>query len=1035
MRLMDTQRLISIAVLALLLGACGSDNPISTPDDVADEDASSTGDIDGEDVADDADPDAEEDADEDVDPDTGEDADADEDVPDAEPDTPTDVVSELCPPDQCEIDGKCVENGSVNPDNPCELCLVPAFQMGWSYDNTATCDDGDLCTIEDTCFEGTCMGVIKTCVAPGSCSSAECNPDTGECEVSFVEGACSDRDRCTVGDTCVEGVCEPGATTLSCDDGNPCTIDACDAALGCTNTPDVGAACDDGNQCTIGDVCNELGMCAPGGDTMDCDDASLCTIDWCDPGLGCQHRSIADMCTDDNPCTNEMCHPRYGCIYPFNSDPCSDGDACTSGDVCYYGVCTGVPTPIDDGNLCTDDFCDPDTGVVSNTNNTDACDDLDACTVGDMCSEGGCVSGTDRLDCQDDNVCTFNWCDPIEGCMSEPASAVCDDDNVCTRGDRCSAGECVGDLIDCDDFNDCTADFCDPVDGCTSTLIVSNECRPTITVTYPPRGATIRDTGSGTVTVTGNVHSGAGEVYRVTVNGDFAFPNDSGDFALEIPADYGGNFLVIEAEDTEGATRKVVQSFLFSDTYYLSNAAGTTGHNPEGLGFYLSDAALGVLGEIFELAVGGLDLSDILPDPVLREFSHTVRPRGANPITYGAPSAMLDSRPQGIYLNAGIPNLRARLEIDGWACDGDVDYTATSLEVTAIMAMSVVNNQLVADLQNVNATIQGGDLDIDCFLGDLIEAVVGDISGEFESEIESALTDEFGPLIADAFAAFALDFDLELPSLDPAGEPTTVTLSTDFQRVSTDDDGLNMVQRTIVTAPHTVPYTNLGVPSRAGCGSGPHRVLFFEDNELEVSLADDAINQLLHGAWRGGMLEFDVPPDLLGDLDLTAYGITDLALHASGMLAPTASDCVDGVNLNAHIGDLVITASMNLLGTELDVVLYVSMAAALEVTAGDGELGIAITDLERVELQVEVLDPNFISVESTFESLIYDNLVPSLLDALGGDALGSFPLPSIDIGGSIEGIPAGTIITITPERVQRNSGNSTVGGTLDLDRP
>ena len=59
--------------------------------------------------------------------------------------------------------------------------------------------------------------------------------------------------------------------------------------------------------------------------------------------------------------------------------------------------------------------------------------------------------------------------------------------------------------------------------------------------------------------------------------------------------------------------------------------------------------------------------------------------------------------------------------------------------------------------------------------------------------------------------------------------------------------------------------------------------------ELEIGLTDDLLNQLLHGAWQGGLLEFDMPPELLGG----AGGgiIEDLQIHVSGMLAPTASDC------------------------------------------------------------------------------------------------------------------------------------------------
>jgi hypothetical protein len=53
---------------------------------------------------------------------------------------------------------------------------------------------------------------------------------------------------------CEEGECvgEP----LDCDDGNPCTDDACDPAQGCSSTPNE-APCEDGDPCTSGDGCVE----------------------------------------------------------------------------------------------------------------------------------------------------------------------------------------------------------------------------------------------------------------------------------------------------------------------------------------------------------------------------------------------------------------------------------------------------------------------------------------------------------------------------------------------------------------------------------------------------------------------------------------------------------------------------------------------------------------------------------------------------------------------------------------------------------
>jgi hypothetical protein len=66
-------------------------------------------------------------------------------------------------------------------------------------------------------------------------------------------------------DRCVDETGTPCATTTTttavpacrhateCDDGNPCTSDACDPGSGCTRTPAAGA-CSDGDDCTL-DAC------------------------------------------------------------------------------------------------------------------------------------------------------------------------------------------------------------------------------------------------------------------------------------------------------------------------------------------------------------------------------------------------------------------------------------------------------------------------------------------------------------------------------------------------------------------------------------------------------------------------------------------------------------------------------------------------------------------------------------------------------------------------------------------------------------
>ena len=221
------------------------------------------------------------------------------------------------------------------------------------------CDDGNLCT-DDYCFNGVCTHENNSL-------------------------PCDDGQACSANDRCLDGVCV-GDSRLSCNDGNPCTTDGCDDLAGCVHYPN-SLPCDDGNECTLRDVCAE-GSCQPGAEA-DCDDFNICTDDTCDPLRGCQ--------------------------YVNNQLSCDDGQLCSTNDRCVNGVCVGESSlECDDQNPCTEDSCDDALGCVHSFNRA-PCDDLDACTLYDVCNQGVCA-GVEALDCDDGNPCTTDKCYPDRGC-------------------------------------------------------------------------------------------------------------------------------------------------------------------------------------------------------------------------------------------------------------------------------------------------------------------------------------------------------------------------------------------------------------------------------------------------------------------------------------------------------------------------------------------------------------------------------------------------------------------------------------------
>ncbi len=197
-----------------------------------------------------------------------------------------------------------------------------------------------------------------------------------------------------------------------------------------------------------------------------CQNESPCDgLEYCSAG-SCHSGTPLD-CDDGNVCTDDSCDPVVGCVHTNNSVSCNDNNVCTVNDYCSGGICVGGGLlNCDDGNACTDDSCNPLTGCVY-TNNTAPCDDGNVCTTNDQCSAGVCVGGA-PLPCDDGNVCTDDSCDPVSGCVYSNNAAPCDDGNVCTTNDQCSAGVCLGgEPLDCDDGNICTNDGCNPSTGCS----------------------------------------------------------------------------------------------------------------------------------------------------------------------------------------------------------------------------------------------------------------------------------------------------------------------------------------------------------------------------------------------------------------------------------------------------------------------------------------------------------------------------------------------------------------------------------------
>jgi len=958
--------------------------------------------------------------------------------PDVVADTAADIASG-CPADHCLIGGACIANVSANPANACQWCLVVADAKAWSANDGPVCDDGKNCTSGDHCQQGVCKGLAKQCLDDDLCTDDTCDA-TGACAHLPNTVTCTDGNVCTVGDACGGGACLPGNQTLTCDDGNSCTTDSCNVTKGCAFAANL-LACEDGNLCTNGDACSQ-GACLPGAVSA-CDDADICTVDSCDPKSGCIHASIAAQCKDDNPCTDEGCDAKLGCVYPFNTVACDDNSKCTAADTCSQGACLGVAIDLSDGNTCTDDSCLPATGPI-HTDNTLPCDDNNLCTVGDVCGAGLCTAGAKPLICDDSNPCTDDSCNPNTGCVFAPNTAVCDDGTVCTKDDACAATVCAGTAISCDDANACTTDSCDAKTGCKHALVVSNGCRPIIVVDYPPRAATL-NVSDPTIVVTGSIKSGAGPITTATLNGTALSVAADGKFSLPMASKPGGNTIVIQATDSLGSSKKHVQSYLWSTTYFKPDiTVPASGMVDPGLAFYLSQqviddgdhsAPYNDLASIFELYLQNMDINGLLPSPAYSGSGYDLY---LTNLTHGPATVSLKSQPGSLHMIATIPNLKADLQANGqhwYTPDFSGKMSMTSIVIEADVVPKVTaSHQVDVTMENVKVTINGVAVDVAGWAGWILDPILKLVMPSFKGQIETAFKDQIasaiGPALGKAFSALAFNTSFGISKLDGSGDKIALALKTDFSTIDMADIGTTFFLRAAAYAAKATPYDNLGVPGRIACGAGVQKLVVLQESPLELVIADDTFNQMLYSAWNGGLLEFPVPPSMLGSVDLGSYGVTDLKLKLSAMLAPTMADCNAASEVVAHVGDLRVDASLKLFGQQMDVVVYATLTAGVQISAANGAIGIALTGVKQADLQVDIAQDNLVSSEGMLEQLVQDNLLGALIGKLSGSALGSFPLPAIDLSATMPGLPAGVGIAIDPQKVTRKDGNSIVGGVL-----
>ena len=391
--------------------------------------------------------------------------------------------------DDCYQTGECQAGQCLKDDAPlcsdgvgCTVDSCGALGACLNVPDHSLCDNGLYCDGQEQCDSkfGCLPGTPPSANDGIACTVDWCDEGLKGILHSFENQMCDDGDPCNGAETCDPALgCLPG-TTVDCNDGNPCTIDACIDGACLNQAGNDGSACDDDDTCTINDYCLE-GDCIPGGYQAGC-------LGICGDGK-CVYSEDKDSCpVDCGECGDGLCGlhengPGGGscpldCLAACGDGKCQGGESAT---LCWLdcGGCGDGKCGLNE----THDNCLADCpplcgdGDCSGGESADSCawDCLPPC--GDSICQGGEHFYTCPADC---NVCGDNVCGNSEDvdncpqdCQTPCGNGVCDggeNPEICAVdcgwcGDQTCGHNETGATCPADCEFECGDGFCIPLLG------------------------------------------------------------------------------------------------------------------------------------------------------------------------------------------------------------------------------------------------------------------------------------------------------------------------------------------------------------------------------------------------------------------------------------------------------------------------------------------------------------------------------------------------------------------------------------------
>ncbi|KAK5580980.1 hypothetical protein RB653_001007 [Dictyostelium firmibasis] len=370
----------------------------------------------------------------------------------------------------------CERSTNSQPSFKIETNLGGLYCKAYDYCGVCNGDGGTCCNPQNDCLTQLENGTLIN----DKCSIPVCPPlDTPIDKTLGIGFYCN---HIPIADPFAGSLCEKGdcdsltgiwtRNTSICPTDNDlapqCRKQAkCDPKLGCQSTYLCNNLCDNGT-CNNGTCTQKTSKDCVG--ELNGGKEDLCFVYKCVPGVGCTKTPKCPIGTD--PCKNYTCSagvcnttdiPQKECVCN-----CPGLNKCKSKVCNSDGSCTLFNlTAIDDGNPCTDDYCDPVTGNITH-NITQKCSGCNTCDV----KTGKCVAQNSH--CDDGNPCTDNSCVASANSTSSSQIGVCTQTPTtkCDLGDKCMVysctleGGCNATQRVCPNSGPCKIGYCEPGVGC-----------------------------------------------------------------------------------------------------------------------------------------------------------------------------------------------------------------------------------------------------------------------------------------------------------------------------------------------------------------------------------------------------------------------------------------------------------------------------------------------------------------------------------------------------------------------------------------